>query len=371
MPHVNGTANGISHVSVPEHHSHAETGFLPINSHNDIQSVSGYSFAPSVADSADWSQYSETDSVYNGRTSPDPFDTSNILTPPTSSSRYYSTVPQQQQSQASPSREEHIQQQPYQEATSQERVKVPENIIREFDTLNISDSSSSGSSKQNDYSTEMKPLSPIHDKVVKPSMELLKKRDEAFSWLDDTIGITNTKKPDDQIKSVNNQNGRSLNNLGSRSSVCLNTLDSGDEVWNNFTDGPNVPCNSVSQRPVTFIKNNIPSSSLSQNPSPYNLPPPPIVTRSNSVNAVNVQNGRALPAYRPPPEPNHSSRVPYAHVPRANYEFSNGSQQNFDPVRSLTSAVPSASREEILFALQACKDMITAERSLKIDQLLK
>lgn len=330
---------------------------------NDSQSTS-YAFAPSVADSADWSQYSETDSVYNGRTSPDPFDTSNVLTPP-SVSRYYSVVPQQQQISTNDEiRQQHV------EEHKHESIKVPESIIREFDTLNVSSSeglNSSGSPMGNELSNSTLE-NPAPQKIVKPPLELLKKRDEAFSWLDDTIGIGSTHKVEEMKKpdSVHH----SLNNLESRSTACLSTLDSGDEVWNNFADTPNHQNNGGVPKPVTFIQNNIPSSH-SQKTSPYNLPPPPSFVRSNSVNSVNIQTGRALPAYRPPPAPQASGRIPYAHVPQSNIEFGSSSQQNFDPVRILNSAVPTASREEVLLALQACRDLNMAEKSLKIDQLMK
>lgn len=335
---------------------------------NDSQSAT-YAFAPSVADSADWSQYSETDSVYNGRTSPDPFDTSNIITPPPAS-RYYSTVPQHQSAVEDNSTQQNNSQ------VLQENNKLSDiNIIREFDTLNKSDSSED-SANHRDY--QNKPESPVPPKVVKPPLELLKKRDEAFSWLDDTLGglrIGQNPKVE-ELPSVNGQKqAPTLNNLGSRSSSCLNNLDSGDEVWNNFADvSDNSHLAQQKAQPPSFIQNLPPSQS--QKTSPYALLPPPSFVRCNSVNAVggsgnhHRQNGRTLPAYRPPPEPQNSGRNQYGHLPM-NSDFAHTSAQNLDPVAILSSKVPSASRDEIRFALQSCRDVGLAEKSLKVDQLMK
>ncbi|CAL8110546.1 unnamed protein product [Orchesella dallaii] len=340
----------VTQVSIPA--NAIPVPFMQIQ--GDTQSTS-YGFAPSVADSAEWSQYSETDSVHNDCSSPDPFDTSNIATPP-SASRYYSVVPQQ-----SPSEDTHC--------VEQEQNKVPENILREFDTLAVSNTG--GSTAHSPESQQIKSESSPQHKTVKPPLELLKKRDEAFSWLDDTLGglkIGSASKAADEPTSLRQTS--TLNNLGSRSSICLNTLDSGDEVWNNFSDVPS-SLNGI-QKPPSFIQNLPSNHSPSQSSMrPYNLPPPPTFARCNSVNSVNIQN-RPPPAYRPPPSPQNNSlpsRTAYGYIPR-NSESSNTSL-NLSPVYVLSTAVPSASQDEIIYALRACQDVASAEKTLKIDQLLK
>jgi len=365
-----------------------------------------YSIPPSVADSADWSVYSDTFPSETNRhgeqnypqapSSPDPFDTSNIVTTPTitnninsstnQSSRYYSFVP------TSPPTSPN--------ALPSNQPAVASNDIQTVQTV---------STPLTYQVKNPTPDEPQKIPMIKAPPELLKKRDEAFSWLDQTMDTLSIGKESPQpearhtnetgsgtrpLSSGSNSSGsnngswnaQTLNNMTASSNnwtsasaaAARKLLDSGDEVWNNLGKWTNQEKESTEQKETKA--------------SPFSIPPPPANSRISVGNGGNRRtiggnntasslfyngdifsshsNGGTIPPpYRSPPAPmggigmlsnGHESRV------------HNAAQGFLNAIRLLREKVPAASTEEIGLVLKETRgDVGIAERRLKIEQLSK
>lgn len=340
-------------------------------------------------DSEDWSQsqYSE-----NGRYSPDPFDTERIFVDPPApppltenGSRYYSFVPHS----------------PSYNVTEESQLSSPSQIQNGTTSLDYGGSPASppvcGNTSRPAENVGSPPStngsvrstnnmeSPIRrqEMAAKPPLELLKKRDEAFSWLDDAIGglsigpkpmTPNTLNTSSCLTTGGNTSSSSNYRLTSANHSLIYssttsipnsaTLNSGDETWAELNDSR------------IFSGSSAANSSNIQHP--YLLPPPPTITRNNLSpgisNSMPRQGSTILPAYRSPPPPQNSVMNSFSSLPNKNNTKTGNIDYNglMQAVGILSNNVPSASRDDIMTALRQCNGSISvAERLLKIEELFK
>ena len=309
--------------------------------------------------------------------SPDPFDTSNItLTPPPTvmASRYYSVVPTLSESRsrtASPGPGINgFGEQISGEASAGIMYNVTSNYhgsvsvehqseATDFSVSAVSESSVGAyesTSTNSDISADVsrKSQSP------KPNVpiEVLKKRDEAFQWLSDTLGTL--KIGEKNLVSAKNINGiaaPSRSNLSaSNSSSDRTTLDSGDEVWTNFDPfDKNQFSGGIDAKPSSSKA----AAGSAPSRSPYCLPPPPVITRNN-LKVMNKNQVSQFSNLHHTTSPLQGSQAqPLAGI--AKYQ---------NMVVALLSSVPAAAPEDALKALSDCQGNFgAAERYLKIEQL--
>lgn len=354
-----GSIENTFHPKVPNLYANNSEG-QNTSSTRDVYKAAASLYSVNTVDSAEWSQYSENDYP-----SPDPFDTERIFVSPPieNGTRYYSFVPH------SP---EGCNTDESQSASQNQNGAIPDCEYGNSPSFNMSAAGHNGSSTTNgSFVTNHCNESPTNKIVVKPPLELLKKRDEAFSWLDDALGglsIGSTSKSSPS-RSNTSSSSRALSEIETHSMIYSSsatsisnssTLNSGDETWAGLSHSK------------IFSGSSTANSSNIQ--LPYVLPPPPTITRNNLSPGIgsttSKQQGLVLPAYRPPPSPqnslNYSSSSSSYAIQGNNY---NGIMQAAD---ILSTNVPAASRYDIMTALKQCNGSIAAaERLLKVGELFK
>jgi hypothetical protein len=370
IPPPPNSANSMRINNITEQNSiHPKVSNLSANSYSstrDIYQGAASLYSVNTVDSADWSQTSETYSEFNGGSSPDPFDTSKIVTPPTSDgSRYYSFVP-------------HSPTLPDMNTSSESQRNHKSYHEKQTNGSAISDDGYGGSPALRHSTPEE---TSAKKPAFKPPLELLKKRDEAFSWLDDAIGglhigTTTTSgsksgglpscSSDSKFDCIAQSNTLESMQKDSAQKWASSTLDSGDEVWDRSSTFNGSSANPQFQAVASSLMN-----------QPFALPPPPSVSR-NSSSPLSGRNQNVirpvLPAYRPPPPPSadYNLRRSVSGMDPLSKGVQEGVNSLMQAVQILLNKVPTAEKEGIVDALKRSNGSIAeAERFLKVEELSK